>query len=171
MPVGFKNGTDGNVKIAIDAIGAACNSHHFLSVTKHGISAIVSTKGNDACHLILRGSGAGPNYDANSVQAASDALEKAGVNPRLMIDCSHGNSRKDHNNQPLVAKSVCEQIAGGSKVITGVMIESHLVAGNQKHDGHSPLIYGQSITDACISWETTVPVLEDFAAAVRARRG
>ncbi|MGR8950141.1 MAG: 3-deoxy-7-phosphoheptulonate synthase, partial [Gammaproteobacteria bacterium] len=164
MPVGFKNGTDGNVKIAIDAIGAACNSHHFLSVTKHGISAIVSTKGNDACHLILRGSGAGPNYDANSVRAASDALEKAGVNPRLMIDCSHGNSRKDHNNQPLVAKSVCEQIAGGSKVITGVMIESHLVAGNQKHDGHSPLIYGQSITDACISWETTVPVLADFAA-------
>ena len=171
MPVGFKNGTDGNVKIAIDAIGAACNSHHFLSVTKHGISAIVSTKGNDACHLILRGSGAGPNYDADSVNTASEALEKAGVNPRIMIDCSHGNSRKDHNNQPLVAKSICEQIATGSQTITGVMVESHLVAGNQKHDGDTPLTYGQSITDACVSWDTTVPMLEDFAAAVRTRRG
>ncbi|MEM7467227.1 MAG: 3-deoxy-7-phosphoheptulonate synthase [Pseudomonadota bacterium] len=170
MPVGFKNGTDGNVKIAIDAIGAACNSHHFLSVTKQGISAIVSTKGNDACHLILRGSGSGPNYDAEAVKSASESLDKADVNPRIMVDCSHGNSRKDHRNQPSVAAALCEQIAGGTKVITGVMIESHLVEGNQKHEGSDGLTYGQSITDACISWETTVPVLEDFANAVRARR-
>ena len=170
MPVGFKNGTDGNVKIAIDAIGAACNPHHFLSVTKHGISAIVTTRGNDACHLILRGSGAGPNFDATSIASASAALEKAGVNPRLMVDCSHGNSKKDHKNQPKVAASLAEQIADGSHVITGVMIESHLVEGNQKHEGNQNLVYGQSITDACISWEATVPVLEGFAKAVRSRR-
>ena len=170
MPVGFKNGTDGNVKIAIDAIGAACNPHHFLSVTKHGISAIVTTKGNDACHLILRGSGAGPNFDAGAIANATAALEKAGVNARLMVDCSHGNSKKDHNNQPKVAAALCEQIADGSQAITGVMIESHLVEGNQKHEGNENLTYGQSITDACISWETTVPVLENFATAVRARR-
>ena len=170
MPVGFKNGTDGNVKIAIDAIGAACHSHHFLSVTKHGISAIVTTKGNDACHLILRGSGSGPNYGAASIDAASRALSEADVNPRLMIDCSHGNSRKDHKNQPAVAADLCTQIAGGSTVISGVMIESHLVEGNQSNNGKAALTYGQSITDACISWETTVPILENFASAVRARR-
>lgn len=170
MPVGFKNGTDGNVKIAIDAIGAACHPHHFLSVTKHGISAIVTTKGNDACHLILRGSGAGPNYDLESIENASQALDKASVNPRLMIDCSHGNSRKDHKNQPKVAADLSKQIADGSTLISGVMIESHLVEGNQSNNGKDKLVYGQSITDACISWETTVPILDEFAAAVRQRR-
>lgn len=170
MPVGFKNGTDGNVKIAIDAIGAACHPHHFLSVTKHGISAIVTTKGNDACHLILRGSGSGPNYDLESIEKASVALQKASVNPRLMIDCSHGNSRKDHNNQPKVAADLCQQIANGSNLISGVMIESHLVEGNQSNNGKDKLVYGQSITDACISWETTVPILNDFASAVRKRK-
>lgn len=170
MPVGFKNGTDGNVKIAIDAIGAACHSHHFLSVTKHGISAIVSTKGNDACHLILRGSGSEPNYDSATIEKASQALLSAKVNPRIMVDCSHGNSRKDYRKQPIVAADLCAQISAGSNLISGVMIESHLVEGNQQHAEKDKLVYGQSITDACISWETTVPILEQFATAVKARR-
>jgi 3-deoxy-7-phosphoheptulonate synthase len=170
MPVGFKNGTDGNVQTAIDAIGAARHPHHFLSVTKQGISAIVNTKGNDSCHLILRGANSGPNYDAESVARASHRLQEAGVNSRIMIDCSHGNSRKDHTRQPAVAHDVATQIGSGSAAIFGVMIESHLKAGKQNHHDGTPLVYGQSITDACIAWETTEPVLREFAAAVRQRR-
>ena len=171
MPVGFKNGTDGNVQIAVDAIGAARHAHHFLSVTKQGISAIVNTTGNDTCHLILRGSNAGPNYDDESVSTAQGKLTGAGVNDRIMIDCSPGNSCKDHTRQPDVAASICRQLAGGSRAIMGVMIESHLKAGKQNHHDDTPLVYGQSITDACIDWESTEPVLDALAAAVRKRRG
>jgi len=170
MPVGFKNGTDGNVQIAIDAIGASRHPHHFLSVTKQGISAIVNTTGNDTCHLILRGSNAGPNSDATSVSQAQATLSAAAVNDLIMIDCSHGNSRKDHTKQPIVAQDVANQIANGSRAVMGVMIESHLKAGKQNHQAGTPLVYGQSITDACLDWETTVPVLEQLAAAVRERR-
>ncbi len=170
MPVGFKNGTDGNVQIAIDAIGAARNAHHFLSVTKQGISAIVKTTGNDTCHLILRGANEGPNFDEASITDAQQKLAAAGVNDRIMIDCSHGNSRKDYTKQPAVAADVCRQLAAGSRAILGVMIESHLKAGKQNHDDATPLVYGQSITDACLDWDSTVPVLEQLAAAVRERR-
>jgi 3-deoxy-7-phosphoheptulonate synthase len=170
MPIGFKNGTDGSVQIAVDAIGAARHPHHFLSVTKQSIAAIVSTKGNDTCHLILRGSNAGPNYDAAAVAQAAEALRAAGLRDRLMIDCSHGNSLKDHRRQPEVARAVCAQIAAGSTIICGVMLESHLKEGKQNHAAATPLVYGQSITDACMSWDTTLPLLREFAAAVRARR-
>jgi len=170
MPVGFKNGTDGNVQIAIDAIGAARHPHHFLSVTKQGISAIVNTTGNDTCHLILRGSNAGPNCDVASVDDATTKLSKANVNAHVMIDCSHGNSRKDHTRQPAVAAEVGAQVASGSQSVIGVMIESHLKAGKQNHHDETPLVYGQSITDACLDWESTKPVLDELAAAVRERR-
>jgi 3-deoxy-7-phosphoheptulonate synthase len=170
MPIGFKNGTDGSVQIAVDAIGAARHPHHFLSVTKQSIAAIVTTRGNDACHLILRGSNAGPNHDAESVAAAARALEGAGLRGCLMIDCSHGNSRKDHRRQPEVAREICAQIAAGSRAICGVMLESHLKEGKQNHHAATPLVYGQSITDACMSWETTEPLLHELAAAVRQRR-
>lgn len=170
MPVGFKNGTDGNVKIAIDAIGAARHPHHFLSVTKQGVAAIVQTCGNDACHVILRGSTAGPNHDEESVAAVLAQLGAAGLPPYLMIDCSHGNSRKKHENQPVVARDVCRQLAAGQRGIMGVMLESHLMAGNQALDTVDSLIYGQSVTDACIDFETTGTVLEELAAAVRQRR-
>jgi 3-deoxy-7-phosphoheptulonate synthase len=170
MPVGFKNGTDGSVQIAVDAINAARNPHHFLSVTKQGISAIVTTKGNDSCHVILRGSNLGPNYDAETVNACAATLSQAGLSNRLMIDCSHGNSRKDHARQPAVAADVAAQVASGSHAIGGLMLESHLKEGKQNHAGNTPLVYGQSITDACISWQTTEPVLMELAAAVRARR-
>jgi len=169
MPVGFKNGTDGNLKIAIDAIGAAAGSHHFLSVTKAGSAAIVQTAGNETCHVILRG-GKEPNYEADHVEDAIAKLEAAGLAPHVMIDCSHGNSRKNHNNQPLVADDIAAQIAAGQKGISSVMIESHLVAGNQKVAPLDQLTYGQSITDACIDWEATAPVLDTLAAAVRQRR-
>ncbi len=170
MPVGFKNGTDGSIQIAVDAIGAVRHPHHFLSVTKQGISAIVTTKGNNNCHVILRGSNAGPNHDAASIEKCAETLRKAGLPMRLMIDCSHGNSRKDHTRQPQVAAEIADQIAGGSERVCGVMIESHLREGRQTHAAETPLVYGQSITDACISWDTTVPVLERLAEAVRARR-
>ena len=170
MPVGFKNGTDGNVQIALDAIGAACYPHHFLSVTKQGISAIVETAGNVHCHLILRGGSRGPNYDAASVGAAADKLRAAELPHRIMVDCSHGNSDKDHNRQPAVARDVAQQVAAGARDIFGVMLESHLVEGNQKQQAGSELVYGQSITDACIGWEDTVAVLEELAAAVATRR-
>ena len=170
MPIGFKNGTDGNVQIAVDAIGAARHPHHFLSVTKQSIAAIVTTAGNDHCHLILRGSNKGPNYDADSVRTAADALAGAGLREQLMVDCSHGNSRKDHNRQPEVVADLCAQISGGSKLVCGVMLESHLKAGKQSHTDQTPLVYGQSITDACMDWDTTLPLLHDLAAAVRARR-
>ncbi|MBT4976255.1 MAG: 3-deoxy-7-phosphoheptulonate synthase [Gemmatimonadetes bacterium] len=170
MPVGFKNGTDGNVQIALDAIGAACHPHHFLSVTKQGISAIVETAGNVHCHLILRGGSRGPNYDAASVGAAADKLRAAELPHRIMVDCSHGNSDKDHKRQPAVARDVAQQVAAGARDIFGVMLESHLVEGNQKQQAGSELVYGQSITDACIGWEDTAAVLEELAAAVATRR-
>ena len=170
MPIGFKNGTDGSVQVAIDAIGAAQHPHHFLGVTKSGNAAIVETKGNNSCHLILRGSNQGPNYDRGSVKVAADTMRDAGVNSRIMIDTSHGNSRKDHLKQPSVVASICEQVESGSHDIFGVMLESHLNEGKQSHDGSSNLVYGQSITDACMSWEQTEPLLEELAAAVKVRR-
>ena len=168
-PVGFKNGTDGNVKIAIDAIKAASQSHHFLSVTKGGHSAIVSTEGNKDCHVIFRG-GKTPNYDAASIQAASQKMSKAGLTPRLMIDASHANSSKNPENQPLVLEDVATQMEAGDLRIVGVMIESHLQAGCQDLIEGQPLVYGQSITDGCINWESTVNILERLAHAVSARR-
>ena len=171
MPVGFKNSTEGDVQVAVDAVRAARGVHHFLSVTKQGISAIVTTRGNEACHVILRGSGSAPNYQPEPVRAAVERLRAVGLPERLMIDCSHGNSRKKAENQPEVARAVGEQIQGGSRAILGVMIESHLVSGRQELVREKPLIYGQSITDACLGWEETVPVLEGLAKAARARRG
>jgi 3-deoxy-7-phosphoheptulonate synthase len=170
-PIGFKNGTYGNINIAVDAIGAACRPHHFLSVTKEGRTAIFATKGNEDCHIILRG-GQEPNFDAASVASAVAALEKAKLPPYLMVDFSHANSYKDYRRQPEVAANIAEQITGGSKAIMGVMIESHLVEGNQKADGkkREALTYGQSITDACINWDTTAQVLEQLSQAVAARR-
>lgn len=168
-PVGFKNGTDGNVKIAVDAIRAAASPHHFLSVTKAGHSAIVSTNGNEDCHLILRG-GRQPNYDAASVEAACQELAKAGLAARVMIDFSHGNSRKDHKRQLAVARDVAGQIAAGDARIFGVMIESNLVEGRQDHKPGKPLVHGVSITDACLGWEDTETVLAWLAEAVETRR-
>ena len=170
MPVGFKNGTDGNIQIAVDAIRAASHPHQFLSVTKQGLAAIVVTRGNDACHLILRGGHRRPNYHAEDVEAAARALQRAGLAPRIMIDCSHGNSGKDPARQPAVARHVATQVADGSRSVFGVMIESHLVGGRQDVRPGQPLTYGQSITDACLTWDDTVPVLEELAKAARARR-
>ena len=170
MPVGFKNGTAGNVQTALDAIGAARHPHHFLSVTKQGIAAIVGTSGNASCHLILRGGSDGPNYDPGSVGAAAAQLKEAGLPHRVMIDCSHGNSAKDHERQPAVVRAVAAQVAGGTRDVFGVMLESHLIAGNQKQQAGRALVYGQSITDACIGWEMTVEVLEELATAVATRR-
>lgn len=170
MPVGFKNGTDGNIQIALDAIAAAQGSHVFLSVTKSGNVAIVKTRGNSACHVILRGGKASPNYDAASVANAIAQLESRGLPPHLMVDCSHGNSLKDYNRQPLVARDIASQISSGSRGITGIMIESHLNPGRQDiKPGESPC-YGVSITDACISWDTTETVLDELASAVHTRR-
>ena len=170
-PIGFKNGTYGNVNIAINAISAALRPHHFLSVTKEGHTAIFATRGNEDCHIILRG-GKEPNYDADSVAAAVAALQQEGLPTYLMVDFSHANSSKDYRCQPAVGHDVAAQITGGQKAICGVMIESHLVEGNQKADGRrrEDLVYGQSVTDACISWDTTEQVLRELAAAVRARR-
>lgn len=168
-PVGFKNGTGGDVKIAADAVGAASHPHHFLSVTKEGGTAIVSTAGNPDCHVILRG-GKTPNYDASNVQAASEVLEKAKLPARLMIDASHANSSKKPENQPQVIANIATQLQAGEQRIVGVMIESHLVAGRQELVEGQPLTYGQSITDGCIGWDSTVQVLEQLAEAVRVRR-
>jgi len=168
-PVGFKNGTDGNIRIAADAIKAAQQPHHFLSVTKGGHSAIVSTKGNEDCHIILRG-GKAPNFDAASVEAACADLGKAGLAQRLMIDASHANSQKNHQNQIAVCDSIASQLAAGEQRIVGVMIESHLVAGRQDLLPGQPLAYGQSITDACLGWEDSVRCLDTLADAVRRRR-
>jgi 3-deoxy-7-phosphoheptulonate synthase len=168
-PVGFKNGTDGDVRIAAEAVKSASHPHHFMAVTKGGRSAIAATSGNEDCHIILRG-GRAPNYDASSVEAAAGELHRAGVNARLMIDASHANSGKKPENQPKVIADVARQVSGGEKRIIGVMIESHLVAGRQDVvEGVAPT-YGQSITDACIDWETTEPALELLAGAVAARR-
>jgi 3-deoxy-7-phosphoheptulonate synthase len=168
-PIGFKNGTDGNVKIAIDAILAARQKHHFLSIHKNGQVAIVETRGNDDCHLILRG-GKAPNYDARSIDAAARTLAAAGLDDRVMVDCSHANSQKNHERQILVAGELASQIAAGERRVSGVMIESALKGGRQDIVPGRPLVYGQSVTDACISWDDTVPVLETLAQAVRDRR-
>ncbi|HSZ83220.1 MAG TPA: 3-deoxy-7-phosphoheptulonate synthase, partial [Polyangia bacterium] len=168
-PIGFKNGTDGNTQIAIDAIQAAGHPHQFLSVTKQGLSAIVVTRGNPDCHVILRGSSAGPNFGAEDVARAVASLDKAKLPPRLMVDCSHGNSRKDPTRQPAVAHELAAQIARASTIF-GVMIESHLVGGRQDRVAGKPLTYGQSITDGCLAWTDTLPVLRELADAVRARR-
>jgi len=168
-PVGFKNGTDGGLKVAVDAIQAASRPHVFMSLTKQGHSAIFSTTGNNDCHIILRG-GKKPNYDAASVKQATDQLEQNGQNPRLMIDCSHANSQKDHNRQINVCHDVAEQLKAGNNNIMGVMIESHLQPGRQDVLDKDNLEYGKSITDACIAWEETETLLRDLAAAVRARR-
>lgn len=169
-PVGFKNGTDGNLKIAIDAIGAASKPHHFLSVTKSGHSAIVHTAGNPDCHVILRGGNSGPNYDASSVAESVAKLQKAGVTPNLMVDFSHANSSKDFKRQVQVAADVAEQIAQGQQHIMGVMVESHLVEGRQDQQAGQPLTYGQSITDGCIGWDDTEALLAILAKAVQSRR-
>jgi 3-deoxy-7-phosphoheptulonate synthase len=163
-PVGFKNGTDGNVRIAIDAIRAARESHHFLSVTKTGHTAIVETKGNEDCHLILRG-GKLPNFDAESVESVLDTLRAQKLPPTLMIDCSHANSQKHASNQPIVGQAIAEQVASGQGGVMGVMIESNLVAGRQDLKPGQPLVFGQSITDECIDLPATQRMLEDLAEA------
>ena len=172
-PVGFKNGTDGNIRIATDAIQAAARPHHFLSVHKNGQVAIVQTKGNKDCHVILRG-GKVPNYDAASVAAACKEIEAAKLPCRLMIDCSHANSSKQHDRQVDVARDIAAQLAAGTKCIFGTMVESHLVTGAQKFsagkDDPAKLAYGQSITDGCIGWEQSIEVLDTLSAGVRARR-
>jgi 3-deoxy-7-phosphoheptulonate synthase len=168
-PVGFKNGTDGNVRIAVDAIKAASQPHHFLSVTKGGHSAIVSTNGNEDCHIILRG-GREPNYSAQHVEAACRDSHAAGLACRLMIDASHGNSQKNAANQRAVVEDVAAQLERGEKRIFGMMIESHLVGGRQDLVAGRELTYGQSITDACMGWEDSVPLLDRLAVAIRQRR-
>ena len=168
-PVGFKNGTNGDVKIAVDAVLAAAHPHHFLAVTKEGRAAIAATTGNTDAHIVLRG-GKTPNYDAASIAAATAELAKAGLPERLMVDASHANSGKNHENQPKVIADLCAQLAGGDGRIMGVMIESHLTAGRQDLVPGRTLTYGQSITDACIDWDTSVDLLADLAGAVRERR-
>jgi 3-deoxy-7-phosphoheptulonate synthase len=171
MPVGFKNGTDGSIQVAVDACLSARSSHWFPSVTKEGVVAIFQTAGNPDAHIILRGgSRTGPNYGAEFVTDAAARIQKAGLSSRLVIDCSHGNSSKDHRRQPLVAADIAAQVAAGSHVIAGVMVESHLVEGRQDWKGKDASTYGCSITDACISFQETIPVLDGLAAAVRARR-
>ncbi|CAN2532881.1 Phospho-2-dehydro-3-deoxyheptonate+aldolase,+Phe-sensitive [Methylocapsa aurea] len=168
-PVGFKNGTDGNVRIALDAVLSASQPHHFLAVTKDGRSAIASTSGNEDCHIILRG-GKTPNYDAASVDAAAKEAEKSKVSPYLMIDASHANSSKKPENQPAVVEDVSRQIEAGERRIIGLMIESHLVAGRQDIVPGKPLVHGQSVTDACLDWPTSLDALRRLATAVERRR-
>lgn len=172
FPVGFKNGTDGNLGVAIDAIGAAAAKHHFMGVTKQGLAAITRTSGNEHGFVILRGGTKGPNYTKEYIQEAKQILLKKGQKLAIMVDCSHGNSNKDHRNQPKVAQNIAEQLREGETAIIGVMIESNINEGNQKVPAAGPtaLKKGVSITDACIDWESTVTVLEDLAAAVRDRR-
>jgi 3-deoxy-7-phosphoheptulonate synthase len=170
MPVGFKNSTDGSTQIAVDAVLTARSAHWFPSVTKQGVSAIFQTVGNDACHVILRGgTRTGPNYDADHVARVGGRLAAKGLRESVMVDCSHGNSLKDHEKQSLVAASICEQLRAGSRRIFGAMIESHLVDGRQDYVPGQPAIYGQSITDACLSLERTAPLLEQLAQAQRSR--
>ena len=170
MPVGFKNGTDGTVQVAIDAVRSAAHPHQFLSVTKGGSAAIVATGGNPDCHVILRGGASGPNYSASHVTRHVADLTRAGVTPRLMIDCSHANSNKDHRKQPAVVHDVMAQLEAGSHAIFGVMIESFLEGGRQEIVHGKPLAYGQSVTDACLDWDTTVTLLDELAGAVRQTR-
>jgi 3-deoxy-7-phosphoheptulonate synthase len=170
MPVGFKNRTDGDLQVAVDAIVSARHPHCFPSLTREGAPAILATTGNPECHIVLRGGAAGPNFDALHVARAGALLAKAGALPAVLVDCSHGNSGKRHDQQPAVAANLADQVAGGERAIIGVMLESHMVAGAQKHEAGKPLTYGQSITDACLSFDETVPVLEKLAHAAAARR-
>jgi len=170
IPVGFKNGTSGNVQIAIDAVESAAHPHTFLGHTKYGQSAIFFTRGNPDCHIILRGGRKSTNYDASSIAQACTLLERAGLDQRVMVDCSHANSQKDHTRQIAVGRDLAAQIGGGDRRIIGVMIESNLVAGAQKLQKGRPLTYGQSITDACIGWDDTLSLLRELAAAVRTGR-
>ncbi len=168
-PVGFKNGTSGNVSIAIEAVQSAAHTHTFLGHTKYGQSAIFATTGNPDCHIILRGGRKLPNYDAASVKEACALLEKAGLEQRVMIDCSHANSNKDYKRQAEVCREIAAQISGGNRNIFGVMLESNLIAGSQKLGKGRSLTYGQSVTDACLGWDETMVLLRELAAAVRAR--
>jgi 3-deoxy-7-phosphoheptulonate synthase len=170
MPVGFKNSTGGGVQVAIDAVRSAAHPHSFAGVTEQGLCAIVETVGNADCHVILRGGHTGPNYDAPHVQKVVEALRAAGLPARIMIDTSHGNSSKDYRRQPLVARAIAEQVAAGETAIFGVMMESFLVEGRQELRAGVTPRYGQSITDACLGWDMTFPVLQELAEAVRARR-
>jgi len=170
MPVGFKNGTGGGLQMAIDAVAAAARPHHFLGVTEQGLAGIVATKGNPDCHVILRGGRTGPNHDRASVQRLFGLLRDAGQVVRVMIDASHDNSRKDHRRQPVVMRDVAAQMAEGQRGIVGVMIESFLVEGRQDLVDPAGLVYGQSITDACLGWDDTAAALRELAGAVRARR-
>jgi 3-deoxy-7-phosphoheptulonate synthase len=170
MPVGFKNGTDGGVQIAIDAVRAAGHPHRFIGVTEQGLAGIVSTRGNPGCHVILRGGLDGPNHRAPQVKAALAGLREAGLPPRLLIDTSHGNSEKDYRRQPQVAREVAEQVAQGERGVAGVMMESFLADGRQDLRDPAAMVYGQSVTDGCMGWEMTLPVLQELAAAARARR-
>ena len=169
MPVGFKNRTDGNLKVAIDAIRSAGNPHWFPTLTKEGAPAIMGTTGNPDSHLVLRGGSTGPNFSANHIAEAKKKLTAQKLPPFVMVDCSHANSGKDAEKQPAVAGDLAAQIANGETAIAALMLESHLVGGNQSLDA-APLVYGRSITDACLAWEKTVPVLDQLAQAVRRRR-
>jgi len=169
MPVGFKNGTDGTLDIAINAMHAASAPHSFLGIDGMGRVSVVRTGGNPHVHVVLRGGARGPNYSASAIQKAAENLRATGQNARVLVDCSHGNSQKDYTRQALVAADLAEQIAGGSNSILGVMLESHLVAGRQELTPGQPLRYGQSITDACVDFATTETILDDLARGVRAR--
>jgi len=169
-PVGFKNGTDGGVQVAVDAMRAAQGSHHFISITLQGHSAIFTTAGNEYTHVILRGGSDRPNYDRVSVAAVTEKLESSGLNPRLMIDTSHANSQKQYHKQIEVCRDIIHQIQTGQDNIFGLMIESHLVAGRQDFEAGAELTYGQSITDACIGWEDSERLLYELADAVKAKR-
>jgi 3-deoxy-7-phosphoheptulonate synthase len=172
MPVGFKNSTDGSTQIAVDAVLTARAPHWFPSVTKQGVSAIFQTVGNDACHVILRGgTRTGPNYDAEHIARVCARLAAKGLREGVMVDCSHGNSHKDHLKQADVVASVCGQLASGSRQIFGVMLESHLVEGRQDYVPGTPAVYGQSITDACLSLGQTEPLLDQLALAQETRHG
>jgi len=168
-PIGFKNGTDGNIQIALDAISAASHPHHFLSVTKQSVAAIVATKGNHDCHVILRGSNKGTNYHADFIEKTANELKKAGLNHRIMVDCSHGNSKKIAEQQKVVIEDIGKQYQAGTENILGIMVESHLNGGNQKVVSGKELVYGQSITDAGLGWQDTEELLRKFAKVVRQR--
>jgi 3-deoxy-7-phosphoheptulonate synthase len=170
MPVGFKNGTDGDIQVAVDACRASATRHTFFGVTPVGAAAVVTTTGNPDTHVILRGGRSGPNYEASHVAKALDLISGAGLPRRLMVDASHGNSGKDHRRQPIVAASIAEQVAAGEDGLTGVMLESFLREGRQEPGPHAALTYGQSVTDACMDIDTTAGVLQTLAAAVRSRR-
>jgi 3-deoxy-7-phosphoheptulonate synthase len=170
MPVGFKNGTAGGIQIAVDAVRSAASPHHFLSVTKQGVAAIVSTRGNPQCHVILRGGASGPNFSKEHVSEAVQALERARLRPVVMVDCSHANSGKDPARQPTVLRDVAARVKSGDQSVFGLMLESFLVQGRQDTAPGKALVYGQSVTDACLGWDETEPLVAELAEAVRARR-